>query len=105
MVTNTATAIAKPHFHGAAHNIIQKGAFTQTHTYKSNEGEKYAGAVNMTCYSLKRNIQIEFEHDTKLIVITFLEIDEIQVFNEVRIDRIPSPGNLRCNATDSVQTW
>ena len=35
VIPNTATTIAKPNLQGAAHNIIQKGAFTQSHTSKS----------------------------------------------------------------------
>ena len=34
VVPNTETTIANPNFQGAAHNIIQKGAFTQRHTRK-----------------------------------------------------------------------
>ena len=35
VVANTATTIAKPNFQGAAHDIIQKGSFTQGHTLTS----------------------------------------------------------------------
>ena len=31
----------------------------------------------------EKHIQFEIEHDTKLLVVTFLEKDETQVFNEV----------------------
>ena len=34
----------------------------------------------------EKHLQIEFEHDTKLLVITFFEKEETQVFNEVRIE-------------------